>query len=223
MTKKLYIAIVLLVILCVATAAIIYTTTQPPSLKSAVSGVNVGDTFTYSLKGFSNLTDQNAVTPDYFSQFNETEYYKVIITGVNGSQVSFNTIWRFTNGTEIPKTQSVDVSIGSINQEFWAIYASNLNVNDLLRPNGHDGLIVNSTKSIQYKDSNRETNFWSIENQFFDINDPTYSTQRYDYMSVNFDKQTGMLVGLSNVQMYNNPAMTLTITWKLTDSSVWAV
>ena len=224
MSKKVYIAIFLLAILIVATAAIIYATQiLTPSVKAAVPGVNVGDTFTYSLKGASKLIGPDAVTPDYFYQFNETDYYKVTITAVNGSVVSFDTVWRFTNGTEIQKAQKVDVSTGFDSQEFWAIYASNLNKNDLLRPNGNDGLIVNSTDSRAYANSNRETNYWSIENQFFNINDPTYSTQRYDYLNVFFDKQTGILVNLNNVQQYNNPQMNTIITWKLTNSTAWDV
>ena len=226
MTRKLYIAIVLLVILCVATAAIIYTATQLSAPKPVVSGVNIGDTFTYSLKGISTLTGLDAVDTPSFSQYNETDYYKVTITDVNGSSVSLDTIWRFTNGTEINDNQTIDLSNGKKpdqNTGFWAVYASNLNKNDLLRPTGYDGLIVNNTDTKTYADSTREINIWSIENQFFDMRDPTYGTQRYDYIRVYFDKQTGMLESLNNYSEYNNPAMTEVITWKLTNSTVWAV
>ena len=64
-------------------------------------GVNVGDTFTYKLTGDSILFSSDASTPAYLSEYNETNYYQVIITGVNGSVVSFDTIWQFTNGTAI--------------------------------------------------------------------------------------------------------------------------
>jgi hypothetical protein len=223
MHKKLPFAIVLLVVLCVATAAIIYSsqfTAQLP--KQVLSGVSVGDTFTYSLKGSAILSDDNAVIPGYFSQYNKTDYFKVTITEIKGSEVSFNTAWRFTNGTEINNEQKIDLSSGNRTADFWAIYASNLNVNDLLHPTGFDGLIVNSTQSIQYKDSLRGTNFWSTETQYFNINDPTESSQRFDLMQVRFDKQTGMLVDFISRQLYNNPAMTLAITWKLTNSTAWA-
>jgi hypothetical protein len=207
------------------TFAIIYATQTPPSVKPAVSGLNVGDTFTYSLKGNSPLVGLDAVTPDYFYQYNATDYYNVTITGINGTEVSLDTVWRFTNGTEINGKQTIDLSNGMKTGQsgFWAIYVSNLNVNDLLRPQGYDGLIVNSTDTKSYADSTRQRNVWAIEAEFSSINDPTGSTLRYDHMHVYFDKQTGMLESLSNVQVYTNPQMSLTITWQLTDCSVWAV
>lgn len=222
MSKKVYIAIFLLVLLVgIAVAAIVYTTQTSSS--PVVPGVNVGDTFTYKLTGVSVLGSADAVTPAYFSEYNNTDYYKVTITGINGSIVSFDSVWRFTNGTEIQKSQWVDLSTGADNGDFWAIYAPNLNVNDLLRPKGYDGLIVNSTGTNTYSSSTRQTNFWSIEHVFTDINDPTGNTGRDDYTGIYFDKQTGMLDSLINIQRYNNPQYNLIITWQLTNSTVWGV
>jgi hypothetical protein len=224
-TKKVYVAIVLLVILAIATAAIVYATQT--FLKSGVTnvkvGVNVGDTFTYKLIGTSDLFSPDAVTPASLSEYNNTDYYQVTITGINGSIVSFDTVWQFTNGTAVQTSEWVDLSTGADNGDFWAIYASNLNVNNLLRSKGFDGLIVNSTDTQTYTSSTRQRNFWSIENVFTDINDPTGNTQQYNYMSVYFDKQTGMLIDLTNWQEYNNPQYTIIISWQLTNSTVWGV
>jgi hypothetical protein len=221
-SKKVYIAIFLLVLLVgIAVAAVVYTTQTSSS--SVVPGVKVGDAFTYKLTGTSVLFSTDAVTPDYFSQYNNTDYYKVTITGINGSVVSFDTVWQFTNGTAVQNSEWVDLSTGADNGDFWAIYAPNLNVNNLLRPKGYDGLIVNSTDTKTYSNSTRSSNFWSIEHEFYDINDPTYNTARYDFTSVYFDKQTGMLVTYNNVQEYNNPQYNLIITWQLTNTTVWGV
>lgn len=223
-SKKVYIAIFLLFILIVATAAIIYAT-QPAPVKGAVVGIHVGDGFTYSIVGASTLTDIDAVETPGFSLYNQTDYYKITITGVNGTSVSFDILWRFINGTEITGKQTIDLSNGQKTDSngFWAIYTSNLNVKDLLRPTGFDGLTVNLTDTKAYTDSTRERNFWFIENQFFDVNDPTHSTLRYDYTGVYFDKQTGMLETLVNYQEYNKPAKTEVITWTLVNSTVWVV
>jgi hypothetical protein len=223
MSKKVYIAIFLLVvILSIAVVAAIVYTTQTSS-SPVVSGVNVGDTFTYKLTGASVLGSADAVTPGYLSEYNNTDYYKVTITGINGSVISFDTVWQFTNGTAVQNSEWVNLSTGADNGDFWAIYASNLNKNDLLRPKGFDTLIVNSTDTQTYTSSTRQRNFWSIENVFTDINDPTGNTQRYDFMGVYFDKQTGMLIDLTNVQEYNNPQYNIIITWQLTNSTVWGV
>jgi hypothetical protein len=221
-SKKVYVAIFLLVLLVgIAVAAIVYITQTSSS--SVVPGVKVGDAFTYKLTGISVLGSADAVTPSYLSDYNNTDYYKVTITGINGSVVSFNTVWQFTNGTAVQNSEWVDLSTGADNGDFWAIYASNLNVNNLLRPKGFDTLIVNSTDTQTYTSSTRTRNFWSIDNIFVDINDPTGNTMREDYMYVYFDKQTGMLTTLTNVQQYNNPGLELIITWQLTNSTVWGV
>lgn len=224
MSKKVYIAIILLVVLIAATAAIIFAT-QPAPVKAAAVGVHASDSFTYSLVGTSTLTGLGAVETPGFSQYNQTDYYRITVTSVNGTSVSFDTLWRFINGTEINGKQTIDLSNGqeTVSNGFWAIYSSNLNVKDLLRPTGYDGLTVNLTDTKAYADSTRERNFWFIEKQFFDVNDPTRSTLRYDYTGVYFDKQTGMLETLNNITAYNNPLMTEVITWSLINSTVWAV
>jgi len=222
-SKKLYISIFLIVILIVATAAIIYVT-QPAPVKAAV-GVHTGDTFTYNLLGLSNLTIGAVETPG-FSQYNNTDYYKVTISEVNDTLVSLDTLWRLKNGTEMTGQQTIDLSNGNKTDAhgFWAIYAANLNVGDLLRPSGFDGLTVNATGTITTgTGSTRERNFMSIGGESFLATDPSHNTLRYDTTIVYFDKQTGMLETLIWITDYNNPAMTEVITWTLVNSSVWAV
>ena len=223
--KKLYIAIILLAILIAATAAVVINAMQPTPVNVKV-GVHVGDSFTYNIVGTSVLTDLNAVESPGFSQYNQTDYFKITITGINNAtSVSFDTVWRFKNGTEIPGKQTIDLANGNKTDSngFWAIYASNLNVGNLLRPTGFDGLTVNATDTQTFADSTRTRNFWWIENQFYDVNDPTHNTLRDDYTGVYFDKQTGMLTSLNSITNYNNPLKTEAITWKLVDSTVWKV
>ena len=224
-SKKIYIAIFLLVVLVVAAFALIYYTQEAASVINVVPGVHVGDTFSYSLQGICQLIGLDAVQPPGFSEYNATDQYKITITAVNGTSVSLDSEWKFTNGTIISDTQTIDLSNGAqTNQNgFWAIYSSNLNQNNPLRPKGYDRLIVNSTDTKQYADSARVRNFWSIDNSFFDTTDPTQSTWRLEHTSVYFDKQTGMLDTLTDIQEYNNPQMRLVVIWKLASTSVWSV
>jgi hypothetical protein len=222
-SKKIYIAIILLVVLIAASAAVIYAT-RPVPVKATV-GVHTGDTFTYSLMGVSNLTSLDAVDTPGFSQYNDTEYFKVTITDVNGTSVSLDTMWRFKNGTELPAHQTIDLSTGAKTDQngFWAIYASNLNPGDLLRPSGSDGVKVNASATVTYFDSTRERNFLTIGAESYLATDPTQSTRRYDTTIIYFDKPTGMLQTLIWVTDYNNPLMREVITWELINSSVWTV
>ena len=53
---------------------------------------------------------------------------------------------------------------------------------------------------------------WSIDNVLTDSSDPTGSTQQDNFIGVYFDKQTGMLTQLTNLQQYNNPRYNVLIT-----------
>jgi len=222
-SSKMLIAISLIVILAIASAALVFVVTQSAP-KSIAPGVHVGDTFTYTLTGDSILFDTEAVTPPSLYQYNETSYYEVIITAVSGPLITFNTIWQFTNGTSVQNTNWINLETGNNSGNFWAIYPPNLNVNDQLYPQEENtALIVNSTGSQSFSSGNRTTNYWSIETAFTDPSDPTGSTTMNNVIEVYFDKQTGMLDYLDNVQYYNNPELNVVITWHLSASSVWGV
>ena len=113
---------------------------------------------------------------------------------------------------------------GNNSGDFWAIYPTNLNINNKLYPKEpNTELIVNNTGSQPYSSGNRTTDYWSIEKEFTDTNDPTHSTTMDNLIEVYFDKQTGMLDYLDNVLEYNNPEYNILITWQLTNSTAWGV
>ncbi len=220
---KLYLALLLVVILIVAAGAVVYAAMNGP--KPVQVGVQVGDTFTYSIKGMSTLTGIDAVESDGFYLYNQTDYYKIVITDLNGTSVTMDTKWRFLNGTEINSPQTIDIASGQKTDEngFWALYPANLNIGDLLRPRGYDQTHVNNTDTGTYTSGDRARCFWFINNQFSDVRDPTQSTLMYDYRNIFFDRATGILVSFQNYQFYNNPEREEVITWVLVDSSVWQV
>lgn len=222
-SRKWIIAILFITTISIATLAALYVTLPPVVVEV---GVKVGDTFTYSIKGSVTLTGANATMDPGFEQYNQTDYYKVTITGVNGTQVSMFNQWVFKNGTTVDYTQTIDIANGAKTDKdgFWAIYPANLRVGSLLRPTGYDGQTVNNTDTARYTSGQRSRCYWFINNVFYDlINDPSYGTARYDYMNIFFDRETGMLTSLTNFQVYNNPAKTQVIYWNLIDTNVWKV
>ena len=222
MGKKTYIAILTAIILCIIVLVAVFPN-QPPA-KTVVAGVAAGDTFTYGIKGFANKIDANATIPDSCSQLNMTDWYKVTITNVTEDEVYFSAIWRFINGTENVKTGKVDIETGLNNSvDFWAIYASGLQANDRARPLGIEGLTINETKTRIYKGVERETNSITLERVLYDYDDPTLTRTLNDYLSIHFDRQTGMLVELTDSQLYSDPAIHLMLEWRIIDSSVWNV
>ena len=189
------------------------------------SPLSVGDTFTYNLKGSTVLGSTDVVTPNEFMQYNNTNYYQVKVTGINGTQVFLDTFWLFNNGSQTESPQIIDLSTGRFadSNGFSYLYLSNLNVSDPLYPQGTDKLIVNSTNTQKFVNSSRATNCWSEEDQYVDTSDSTGNTIRDDFITVYFDKQTGMLDSLTRVEFFTNPQIELITTWQLVSSNVWAV
>jgi hypothetical protein len=222
---KIYLAIALVVLLVASSAAIVYFSTASSGPKAVTVGVHVGDTFTYSIKSSASLDSLDAVIPSDFYVYNQTDYFKITVTGIESTNVSLSTQWHFINGTDDNRVQTIDLSNGAKTDPygFWSIYAANLKVKDYIRPKGSDFVTVNDTQLMTYANSVRSIDFFEIGNEFKDYNDPTGNTLRYEYNAVRWDKETGMLTSLNNIQQYNNPQMMLAITWTLTDTSVWTV
>ncbi len=228
MTKKShYITGILIVALCVIgfTALLLYQpyTSQNPS-ETVVAGVVAGDVFTYNIRAYATLIDANATVPEDFYELNMTEWYRVTITQVNDTEVSFSSKWRFSNGTEIDAIGKVNIKTGVGNsQDFWAIYASGLEVGDAARPFGFNRQVINATETRTYKSDERETNVIREENTFYETNDPTGNSTCESYRSIYFDKQTGMLVEFVNSDFYSSPQLLLVLKWEIADTNVWAV
>ena len=216
---------VIVIILIVAVTAFHFWMDSQKAQTSVNPALKVGDTFTYKLNGSSVLGSADAVTPEEFVQYNNTEYYQVTVTKINGSQVAIGTRWQFNNGTQISGMQVVDLSTGASADPtgFDYLYSSNLNVNDKLYPKETSGLSVNSSSTQKFANSSRATNYWAIESNFINTSDQTGNTMRNDFIGVYFDKQTGMLDKLTRIEFFTNPQILLTINWELTSSNVWVV
>jgi hypothetical protein len=212
--------LIIVIIVIILLAVIVYANLGTQS-NQFVAGVKAGDVFTYEMQGLWESDDPNATISDTILQLNMTEWFRVTITNVSNPDVSLHTVWRFKNGTEIEADGEMDLETGFSSGGFWAIYASNLDAGELTHPKGPDRVAVNDTITRNYPSGVRETNRLMLTAQFYNVNDPsrTYTDSR----TVQFDKETGMLVELFNQNVYNSPEMTETIWWKLTDSNVWTV
>jgi hypothetical protein len=220
--KKAGLFIAILVVIIVVLGFVILLGSQ--SNPGAVPGVKEGDEFIYDIKGSWSSDDPEVTFPESFSQLNMTDWYKITVMEVSGSEVTIEAIWRFTNGTEFTGTGAVNVETGIYNptEGFWAIYGANLRVNDRIRPLGPDRSTVNETITTNYGGgSTRETNRVLLVREYYDADDP--ASTLIEYININFDKNTGMLVELLDMSVYNNPEQTLIILWKLRESNVWDV
>jgi hypothetical protein len=226
--SRLVVLLAILLFVVIILAIIIFTNlnvgTQP--VQGGVPGVATGDVFTYNIMGIVNAKSAAAAAevPSQFLDLNNTEWYRVTVTDVSGSDVSIATIQHFKNGTEVTGTGTVNVDTG-INSPvygFWTIFASNLKANDRLRPNGPDRSWVNTTTTRDYGAGViRNTDTWSIVTQYVNSENPdkTYT----EYGNTYFDQQTGMLVELRYISVYNDPQVTTQLVWKLAETNRWEI
>jgi hypothetical protein len=218
-----FIAIVTAIIIILA--FIIFTNLGAQSSLAASPGVRKGDEFIYDIKGYWSSNDPDLTAPESVQELNMTDWYKVTVTNVDGAEITLGTIWHFSNGTELTGTGNVNVETGIHypTDGFWAIYAANLKANDFVRPTGPDRSTINQTSTRDYASGTRETNRISLQLEYYDANDPTYSTTWTEYMNTQFDKQTGVLVELRDTSVYTNPDMTITLVWTIKDTNRWTV
>jgi hypothetical protein len=219
---KVYAAIILVAILAIATGAIVYTS-QKSSHKASLVGVKVGDTFTYNITGSCSDVVPDVDYPGFY-QLNDTQYYNVTVTGIQGDSVTLKTDWVFVNGTDIPQQQTIDLSNGLTTDPygFSFLYPTNLKVNDMIYPI-NSTVPVNATLTQTYASSTRESVYYQVSSTQAYTQDPTLSTQRILYDEVYFDQQTGMLTNFNEIQEYNNPGLELEVIYTLTSSTVWNV
>jgi hypothetical protein len=181
-----------------------------------VAGVSSGNDFKYTVTVFWNSTNPNATCPSYLIEENKTEWYQATIQSVTDSVVEIQTTWRFQNGTEIKGNEVIDVATG--NGGSMLVYAPNLNASDYLYPSGNSQWKVNETVNRTYMTDTRETNH--ITETRTDLG----SDYVYGYVSIFFDKKTGILVEAYLKYVYSQtPDQTFSRLVTIQESNVWAI
>jgi hypothetical protein len=221
--KKLIVAIILVAVLVVAVGALAYASQKPFSPAQLV-GVRVGDTFIYSVTGSSSDPVPDVDYPGFYD-LNNTQYYKVVVTAIQGSAVTLQTDWVFINGTDIPQQQTIDLSNGLTTDQtgFWGLYPANLKPSDQIYPHMNETVPINGTQTQPYASGARVSNWFTQETTQYLGTDPTQSTMRYLYDQVFFDQKTGIMTNFQDIETFNNPELQLEVIWYLTNSTEWNV
>lgn len=183
-------------------------------------GVSVGMEFTYSQRSFWESSDPNLVQPAGLADINMTDYYRVTVTGITGSNVSTHTKWHFLNGSDVEKDGSVSTETTAYQGGFWALIGSNLNASDRVHPNSESDLsIINETVAWDYSGFQRQANhlILAFTGEKSDIAGSDYTENVDTY----FDRQTGALIQLEDNHAYSNPVTTLAVTWRLVSQNAW--
>jgi hypothetical protein len=222
MSKKMYLTLITIVILIVASVTAFYLLSSPQKMTSPVTvGVKVGDVFTYKLVGIADSYTEFDI-PANFVDVNKTDYYRIEITKVHAPIVSYTETWQFINGTKFSYDNMVNLENGlyANSNNFWPIYASGLTEGDLSRPGNPEEPVVSTTQLEPYPGGDREINFIRYEYDLYDPTDMTYTKTCYVNEYVRFDSQTGMVVEYNIMQIYNSPQVMLKVEHTLVDSNV---
>ena len=206
--NRLAIGAFLLFLLCFTISGITIAQTQ-------TVGVKQGDVFEYDMStSFSSTL--TSTLPAALVELNQTEWIRVTVTEVSGSQISTQVTTHYRNGTETSLDGSSDIETGegSGGPPFIGV---NLGKNDLINPSASEPWYINETVTRTYNDVPRETNHLRLEHTEESDTVGEYTQIREYY----FDKSTGVLVEYtSEISFTGQTSITRS---KLTSSNVWLV
>ena len=179
-----------------------------------VSGLNVGDRFSYSNTYTVTSTNPSDIVPStYISQNDST--LQVTAQNVTGSTVTLLEVWTYTNGSQVPMVENVDVDTGVTGSVM--AYDANLTAGQPLFPSGTNMPAINDSVYRSYENNFRLTNH-------IEVNSTGISNMVYSDMNLYFDQQTGICVEYYLTQVYSDaPNQVITQHFLLTYSSVWQV
>lgn len=219
MSKKKY-AIILIFIALLAVSIIAFYMSQPRPDEIGV-GVKVGDKFTYQVVDYVDALADVSLS-EFSTGLNKTNCCTIEITNVESSLVSYTGTIQFRNGTifSYDNVINIETGISPYAGGFFGIYAANLTIGHLSRPGYSEGVAIDDTLTRTYIDGDRQTNFFHVEDEFYDTDDPNFYRSCYVFTYVHFDRQIGILVELKEMSIFNDPQITLTTEWKLVDSNV---
>jgi hypothetical protein len=192
-------------------------------------GVAEGDWFTYGIDASWSSNDPNVFSPSSaygeWNVMNGTEWAKITIGEVSGTNILLQYVSHFKNGTEVIGTGHIDIDTGDNANASFTLISANLDVNDNIYSSGnYSTWAINETIARTYPDGVRNTNHLNMTyGNSWTVNE----TECHYYYSMNFywDKETGILVEDSFA--VSNQTEDYLTTWSvvstLEDSSAWVI
>jgi hypothetical protein len=188
-----------------------------------VPGVKAGDWAKYAAS--INFTTNDPNPPLTLSQLQDIEYYKINIWSVIGTNVTYETVMHFQNGTEMTLHASIDVVSGEMDygalSGFGPVIAANLTAGDKVYLNQF-APPLNTTERGTYAGSQREVNcLYLSQNSTY----PYSAQQQYFKYDLCWDKASGIFVTINETLILINSSqgyMTfLNINLIITETNIW--
>lgn len=191
------------------------------SAQTRTVGVNVGDTFKYSVSVTWSSNDPTATPSQELIDENGSQM-QFVVTAISGTNVTLELTELFKNGTQIPVGGWVDVDTGDSNSIFtFDLISANLVAGDsIYSSSGSYGAItINETVAKTYPNGvARDTNH-------FIMTVPSLGEGLSVEMNYYWDKSTGILVELSTNEVNQTAQYTTTTSMdeQIISSTIWTV
>jgi hypothetical protein len=191
------------------------------SAQTRTPAVSAGNTFTYSYTVNWNSNDPNATVPSDLVGINETQWAKVSVTAVSGTNVTGTLTTHYKNGTETTNDGWVDVDTGDGNLTTLFISAGLVPGDSMYTGVQFNTYFINETVPRTYPGGARDTNHINVTS----ASSSSIIGNLSDTTNFYWDQSTGALVELSTAK--SNQTGTYLTTWseemQITDSNVWTV
>lgn len=176
-------------------------------------GVSVGNTFTYGITVSWSSNDTSATFPSNLVDYNNTQWGKINITAISGTNVTGQMTSHYKNGTEKTQGGWVDVNTGNSENLTENVISANLAQGDSMYNSSlYNTYVINNTVTRTYLGVGRQTNHLNYTY-------PNGSTNLY------WDKTTGILVEilLESINQTSQYTTTSSVDIQITSSNVWTV
>ena len=153
------------------------------------AGVNAGYWIKYELSATWDSNDPDATTPQYILDSQQLAYFSNVVQSVSGTNITFNSIKHFQNGTEKSETRWIDVDSGHAGtgsaSGYLSFIAANLSAGDLIYTGLGAGIgQINETITRTYLGQPVEINHH---------NSTTSGTSYFIYSDAYWNRATGVL------------------------------
>ena len=158
-------------------------------LAARKAGVNAGYWIKYGLSATWESSDPDTTTPQYILDSQQLAYFSNVVQSVSGTNVTFNSIKHFQNGTEKSETRWIDADSGHAGtgsaSGYLSFIAANLSAGDLIYTGLGAGVgQINETITRVYLGQPVEINH---------VNGTTSSSAYFLYVDTYWNRATGAL------------------------------
>lgn len=220
MLKRTLFAIVVIVFLVSSR----YTISPINAQVSRLPGVQAGDWAKYNVTLNYSTNDPNPLITK--PPLDDIEYYKMEVQSVDNTNITYQTIMHYRNGTEMSMPSSIDISSGQMNYGYSSSYgpliAANLTAGDKIYLNSLS-VTINATSTGTYAGRQREVNCLDMIMNSTNPYSPQQTLAEFKFL---WDKMSGIFVAVNESMVFTDTSKGYTtqiaISLIITETNIWS-